>query len=60
MYLWCPGNLSPETSAWIANTGITNQKILNASHWPTMDRTNETAAAIKEFFDSCQWQPLAS
>ncbi len=51
-YFWSKDNTPEETQSFIKAHNIPNSTY-SGSHWPTLDRTAETARAIESFFDQC-------
>lgn len=50
LYYWSRDNTPAATQSFIAASGLANAEFSNASHWPTIDATEETAEAILGFF----------
>jgi pimeloyl-ACP methyl ester carboxylesterase len=51
LYYWSPANTVESTRHWIAQSGIAQRQFTGASHWPMVDRPDDTAAAICAFFE---------
>lgn len=49
-YYWSPENTSATTRAWIAATNIANRQFTGAGHWPMVERPEQTAEEIANFF----------
>jgi pimeloyl-ACP methyl ester carboxylesterase len=51
LYYWSPATTLESTQRWIAQSGIEQRQFTDASHWPMVDRPEDTAGAITVFFD---------
>ena len=51
LYYWSPATTLESTQRWIAQSGIEQRQFTDASHWPMVDRPEDTAGAITAFFD---------
>ena len=51
LYYWSRASTPETTARWIAQSDLKRRQFTNASHWPMVDRPEETAEAIAEFFD---------
>jgi len=52
LYYWSKDNTPEATQAFIASHGMNNIEYTDASHWPTVDASNETAELISGFFSA--------
>ncbi len=50
LYYWSRENTAKATQDYIASNKIAGLEFANASHWPTVDATDETARVISSFF----------
>jgi pimeloyl-ACP methyl ester carboxylesterase len=51
LYYWSPANTAATTQRWIAQSGIRQRQFADASHWPMVDRPEDTAREIAAFFE---------
>jgi pimeloyl-ACP methyl ester carboxylesterase len=51
LYYWSPASTVEATRRWIAQSGIAQRQFAEASHWPMVDRPEDTAQAIYAFFE---------
>jgi pimeloyl-ACP methyl ester carboxylesterase len=51
-HYWSPANTAQGTRHWIEASGIDQQQFTDASHWPMIDRPQETAQAIASFYEN--------
>jgi pimeloyl-ACP methyl ester carboxylesterase len=51
LYYWSPATTLESTQRWIAQSGIEQRQFTDASHWPMVDKPENTAGAITTFFD---------
>ncbi len=51
LYYWSPANTAAITQRWIAQSGIAQRQFADASHWPMVDRPEDTARQIAAFFE---------
>lgn len=51
LYYWSAASTAATTQRWIAQSGIAQRRFTDASHWPMVDRPEDTAREIAAFFE---------
>jgi pimeloyl-ACP methyl ester carboxylesterase len=51
LYYWSQASTVDATRRWIAQFGIAQRQFTDASHWPMVDKPEDTAQAISIFFE---------